>query len=151
MECLFCGIVAGSVPGHRIYEDEAHIAFLDIYPASRGQTLVVPRAHRPSDVLGLPEDEFRELMEASRRVADRLRSALGCQRVALVAEGMEIDHAHVKLYPIHRIGRLVAEGTFDMNEYPGYLCTLHGERAAPDDLAAVAAAVRTDDPGAPPR
>lgn len=43
--CIFCDIVAGSVPSHRVYEDDQVIAFLDIGPVTRGHTLVVPRAH----------------------------------------------------------------------------------------------------------
>lgn len=40
-ECIFCKIVKGELPCHKIYEDEEHLAFLDIYPIVKGQTLVI--------------------------------------------------------------------------------------------------------------
>ena len=45
MDCLFCGIVAGSVPSKRAYEDDRIIAFHDIAPAAPVHVLVIPRAH----------------------------------------------------------------------------------------------------------
>ncbi len=45
MDCLFCRIIAGDIPSHKVYEDERSLAFLDILPASRGHTLVIPKTH----------------------------------------------------------------------------------------------------------
>ena len=45
-DCLFCGIIAGAVPGFVVAEDPAGLAFLDIRPVFKGHTLVVPREHR---------------------------------------------------------------------------------------------------------
>ena len=44
-DCLFCGIVAGSIPSETIDSDERTVAFMDINPATPGHALVVPRAH----------------------------------------------------------------------------------------------------------
>ena len=43
--CLFCRIVARTIPAEIVYEDPATVAFLDVNPAARGHVLVVPRAH----------------------------------------------------------------------------------------------------------
>lgn len=43
--CIFCKIIAGSIPSHRVYEDERVVAFLDVAPLAAGHVLVVPRAH----------------------------------------------------------------------------------------------------------
>jgi histidine triad (HIT) family protein len=43
--CIFCAIVAGDAPAHRVFENDHAIAFLDIRPVSRGHLLVVPREH----------------------------------------------------------------------------------------------------------
>ena len=45
MDCLFCKIIAGEIPSHKIYEDDKTFAFLDISPISEGHTLVVPKNH----------------------------------------------------------------------------------------------------------
>lgn len=43
--CIFCKIVAGDIPCHRLYEDEHVLAFLDVNPLSPGHTLVIPKGH----------------------------------------------------------------------------------------------------------
>lgn len=43
--CIFCKIVAGQIPCHKVYEDEVMLAFLDIGPIVRGHTLVIPKEH----------------------------------------------------------------------------------------------------------
>ncbi|MFG0247758.1 MAG: HIT family protein, partial [Phycisphaeraceae bacterium JB051] len=43
--CIFCKIVAGQIPCHKIYEDPNVLAFLDVNPLSPGHTLVIPKGH----------------------------------------------------------------------------------------------------------
>jgi histidine triad (HIT) family protein len=43
--CIFCKIVAGDIPCHKIYEDENVLTFLDVGPLSLGHTLVIPKGH----------------------------------------------------------------------------------------------------------
>ena len=45
MQCIFCEIIEGKRKGYMIYEDEDHVAFLDIYPIDKGHSLVLPRKH----------------------------------------------------------------------------------------------------------
>src|SRR5204863_9255125 len=45
-ETIFSKIIRGEIPCHKVYEDEALIAFLDIGPLSQGHTLVVPKEAR---------------------------------------------------------------------------------------------------------
>jgi histidine triad (HIT) family protein len=44
-ECLFCKIVAGSIPCRKVYEDEELLAFHDIHPAAPVHFLMVPKLH----------------------------------------------------------------------------------------------------------
>ena len=44
-DCLFCKIIAGSIPANRLYEDEFCIAFPDINPQSPTHLLIVPKLH----------------------------------------------------------------------------------------------------------
>ena len=44
-DCIFCKIIEGEVPSHKVYEDENTLAFLDTNPTSKGHTLVVPKKH----------------------------------------------------------------------------------------------------------
>ena len=43
--CVFCSIVSGEIPAHKIYEDETTLAFLEIDPSSPGHAMVIPREH----------------------------------------------------------------------------------------------------------
>ncbi len=43
---IFCQIAQGSIPSHKVYEDDQVIAFFDIAPTSYGHTLVVPKQQR---------------------------------------------------------------------------------------------------------
>ena len=52
-DCLFCGIIAGSIPSQTIDSDERTVAFMDINPATPGHALVVPRVHS-ADLLEIP-------------------------------------------------------------------------------------------------
>ena len=44
-DCIFCKIVAGEIPCHKIYENGEVLAFLDVNPLSDGHTLVIPKLH----------------------------------------------------------------------------------------------------------
>jgi histidine triad (HIT) family protein len=54
-ETIFAKILRGDLPCHRIYEDADVLAFLDVYPQSRGHTLVIPR--EPAETLDALSDE----------------------------------------------------------------------------------------------
>ena len=44
-DCLFCAIIAGEIPGTKVYEDEVCYAFRDINPQAPTHILVVPKEH----------------------------------------------------------------------------------------------------------
>ena len=52
-ECIFCKIVKGEIPCHKIWEDEKHLAFLSIYPNTNGFSVVIPKKHFPSYAFSL--------------------------------------------------------------------------------------------------
>src|SRR3989344_3934934 len=102
MECIFCKIVKGEIPCEKIYEDKKHFALLDIRPGTEGQTLIIPKKHRDSYVFDMPEKEYVEIMKVARKLGKQLDKALGADRTCLVLEGLEIDHAHVRLHPYYK-------------------------------------------------
>lgn len=46
IDCPFCKIVGGEIPSAKVYEDDEHLAFLDIRPQSPGHTLIIPKKHQ---------------------------------------------------------------------------------------------------------
>lgn len=98
-ECIFCKIVAGEIPGEVVWEDEKHLAILDLFPLRKAQTVIFPKEHLPSSIFALPDDVFTELFSAAKVVAEILENRLGAERTMIVGEGLEINHVHLKLYP----------------------------------------------------
>jgi histidine triad (HIT) family protein len=74
-DCLFCGIVAGEVPAQIVDSDEHTVAFMDINPATRGHSLVVPRAHS-ADLIEVSDQDLELTMLAARRLASKIRASL---------------------------------------------------------------------------
>ena len=70
MDCIFCQIVAGKIPGDIVYQDEEMIAFRDIEPQAPVHLLIVPRRHIPS-LAHLPDSET-SLIGRMTRVANQL-------------------------------------------------------------------------------
>ncbi len=100
-DCIFCKIVAGEIPCHKVWEDEQHVAFLDIHPMREGHTLLVPKLHA-SYLFELDENAYRSLLQAAKTVAGPLKEAMHVPRIGVAVEGFEVDHVHVHLIPLDR-------------------------------------------------
>jgi len=98
MSSIFSKIVSGEIPCHRVWEDEEHLAFLDIQPWAEGHTLVIPKREE-DDLFDLSPQRAEALWAAAHRVAERLKSTIDCQRVAVLVLGYEVAHAHIHLIP----------------------------------------------------
>jgi len=101
--CVFCGIVAGREPAHRVYEDERTVAFMDIFPVTDGHTLLIPKAHSSNLLDAAPED-LEPLISHSRRLAHALRrvfapDGIGVFQLNGAAAGQTIFHYHMHLIP----------------------------------------------------
>ena len=145
-ECIFCRIANGEVPSAKVWENDEFLAILDAFPNTKGMTLVIPKKHYDSYAFGMPERDFLEFTKAARKVARILERGLGVKRVAMVMEGMGVNHAHYKLYPLHGLKdeneAVIAEGTAHYDEYPGYVCTRMGEKADFGELQELAKRIK---------
>jgi histidine triad (HIT) family protein len=100
--CIFCGIVAGTVPNYKVWEDEKHLAFLTIFPNTEGVTVVIPKIHYDSYAFELPDEVLIDLVKATKQVALLLDTKLDdVGRTAMVFEGFGVNHVHSKLFPMH--------------------------------------------------
>jgi len=98
-ECIFCQILAGSVASVKIWEDSDHIAILDASPITEGMVVVMPKKHFDSNVFDMPRVEYKNFMLATKKAAKFLERGLRADKTFMVAEGLEINHVHIKLYP----------------------------------------------------
>lgn len=98
MSSIFTQIIEGTLPSYKIYEDEYVYAFLDIFPLTRGHTLVVPKVEI-DQLFDLDKETYHHLLDGAYVVANLLKNALGAQRVCVIVEGYDVPHAHIKLIP----------------------------------------------------
>lgn len=103
MNCLFCKIANGQIPSHKVYEDAAALAFLDVNPLTRGHALVIPKRHAEK-LEDLSPAEAEKLMGVLHKLLPALAKAVGAtaSNVALNngrESGQEVPHLHVHLIP----------------------------------------------------
>lgn len=103
-DCIFCKIVKGEVPCYKIYEDDFAIAFLDAFPQMKGQTIVIPKKHLAPYMFDLDDKNYIKLMLTAKKIAKAIDKALKPVKTGLVIEGLELDHIHIKLYPLTKQG-----------------------------------------------
>lgn len=94
--CIFCKIVKGEIPAHKVYEDDRFVAFLDIHPQSPGHAQVIPKehVHWVWDV-----QNIGEYFEVVQKVAQAQRKAFNTEWVLSRIVGDEVAHAHIWAYP----------------------------------------------------
>ena len=100
MRSIFSKIIAGEIPCYKITEDENHIAFLDVNPNAKGDTLCVPKKE-VNKLFDLDATSYAALMEFSRTVALGLRKTVPCKRIGMTVIGLEVPHVHVHLVPLN--------------------------------------------------
>lgn len=100
-DCIFCKIVAGTIPGKRLYEDDEVIAFHDIHPIAPVHFLLVPRLH----VAGLSDCaiEHEGLLGRMLLLASRLAKEQGLDGFRTMINtgasgGQEVFHLHVHVF-----------------------------------------------------
>ncbi len=131
-DCIFCKIVAGDLPAHKVQEDEHTIAFMDLNPWTRGHALVVPRRHS-RNLYEVEDEDLEHAAVAAKRLAVTMRDRLRCDGVNLLncceaAAWQTVFHTHIHVIPRY-------DG--DPLQLP-----VRPREAQQDELAAVAADLR---------
>jgi histidine triad (HIT) family protein/ATP adenylyltransferase len=96
--CFVCGVVRGDPDYNHeqvVFEDDAHIAFLDRYPTLYGKVLVAPKTHIEQVVRELSREAFLELLAVVHRVARAVEQVVASERTYLLSLGSQQGNAHV--------------------------------------------------------
>ena len=104
--CVFCKIAGGEIPSTTLYEDEDFRVILDLGPATRGHALLLPKEHY-RDLFELDDETAAKVLVKAKRIAGRMKKALGADGVNLVqnngeAAGQTVFHFHMHLIPRYR-------------------------------------------------
>ncbi len=153
-KCIFCEIAKWTFPplgNGLIYEDEKFMARLSPFPNTLWFSVVIPKKHYGSDVLAMPDEDLQEFVLVAKKIANKLVDYFDdVGRVGLIMEGTGIDHAHIKLMPMHGTGHMkqwiwkqYPSGKDDFFEtYEGYIMSNDGPKADRDQLKALAEKIK---------
>jgi histidine triad (HIT) family protein len=102
-DCLFCKIVEGVVPSRKVFENDNCYAFLDIFPAAKGHTLVIPKLHF-TDIHQADAQSYASVAAAAKEVADLLHARLGSDGTTIFQMNREagwqtVFHLHMHVIP----------------------------------------------------
>ncbi|HEY4488594.1 MAG TPA: HIT family protein, partial [Candidatus Paceibacterota bacterium] len=105
-DCVFCKIVTGELPSHKLLEDERSLAFLDIHPVNPGHALVIPKTHA-STIFDVSAADWAAISQTVHTLAPALENALSADGVNIMMNNREhagqiVHHAHVHLIPRFR-------------------------------------------------
>jgi len=127
---IFGKILRGEIPAHKVYEDDTALVMMDIFPQSRGHTLVIPKA--PSrNLLDADPAALAAVVPLVQKVANAVKQATGADGIRLAQfneapAGQTVFHLHFHVIPV----------------YEGVALGAHGGGKADDtELAALASAI----------
>jgi histidine triad (HIT) family protein len=100
---IFSKIIAGQIPSFKIAENDKFYAFLDIFPATKGHTLVVPKMETDK-LFDLPDEYLDGYLTFCKPIAQAIQRAFGCNRVNIITIGFEVPHVHIHLVPMNNMG-----------------------------------------------
>ncbi len=102
-DCIFCKIVRGEAPSWKVWENDDVYAFLDIHPASRYHTLVIPKQHFVN-IFDVPEKELKEVIAVVRKIARLYEERLGIKNLQIISSNgreaqQDVFHLHYHIVP----------------------------------------------------
>lgn len=132
---IFAKMIRGEIPATKVFEDDAVLAIMDIFPQSKGHLLVIPKA-ASRNLLDADPASLSATIPYVQRLARAVQSALKPDGIRImqfneVPAGQSVFHLHFHIIPI----------------YEGVEIGRHGEGKADDaeldeQARAIAAALR---------
>lgn len=115
---IFAKILRGEAPAVKVYEDDVALAFMDLFPQSRGHTLVMPKGVKARNMLDLPPEKVGPLMERVQKIARAVEKTLQPDGVAIVQfngapAGQTVFHLHVHIIPRYEGAKLAGHSHGD--------------------------------------
>lgn len=132
-DCIFCKLVANEIPSYTVYEDEQTRAFLDIYGATDGHTMVVLKKHGET-ILSYTPQELSDLWASMQKVAAAIEKAFETSILTIGinhGEPQGVKHLHIHIMP-----RFEGDGG-------GIIQSLPGKKLSNNDFTSVAGKIRS--------
>lgn len=102
---IFARILKGELPCHKVHEDDIALVMMDIFPQSKGHTLVVPKT-ASRNLLDADPAALSAMMPLVQRVARAVKAATGADGLRLMQfneapAGQTVFHLHFHIIPIY--------------------------------------------------
>ena len=100
---IFAKILRGELPAHRLYEDDAVIAIMDVMPTTDGHSLVIPKA-ASRNILDADPESLKRSITVVQKLAKAVKKAFQSDGVAVYqfneqASGQSVFHLHFHVVP----------------------------------------------------
>lgn len=105
---IFQKIIDKEIPAYIIDENEDFVAFLDVFPVTKGHVLVIPKK-AVDKFYEMNTDLIGNWMQFAQKIAIAIEKAIPCKRVGMSIVGLEVPHAHIHLMPINTLGDMSFE------------------------------------------
>ncbi|MBL8760072.1 MAG: HIT family protein [Phycisphaerae bacterium] len=107
-ETIFSKIIRGEIPCHKVYEDAQVLSFLDVFPLSRGHTLVIPK-QEVATVDQLSDESAAALGRALPRICRAVLKVSGARAYNILQNNgagahQAVFHVHFHIIPKHENG-----------------------------------------------
>ncbi len=120
---LFAKILRGEIPSIKVFEDETILVMMDLFPQSKGHTLVLPKA-ASRNLLDADPEAMAKVATYLPRLARAVKTATAADGIRLVQfneapAGQSVFHLHFHLIPIYEgveVGRHASGGKADEAE-----------------------------------
>lgn len=105
-DCIFCKLANGDIPTRKLYEDDKFVVIMDMGPATKGHSLIIPKDHY-ANLFEMPTDLAAEAMKLAQKMAIKMTAALKADGFNLVqnngeAAGQTVFHFHLHLIPRYK-------------------------------------------------
>ncbi|PHR56485.1 MAG: HIT family protein [Robiginitomaculum sp.] len=121
---IFAKIVRGEMPCVKVFEDEDTLAFMDVFPQSKGHMLVIPKKESARNLLDVNPDALAPILKTVQRVAHAMKTALSPDGIIITQfngapAGQTVFHLHFHIIPRYDntgLGQHASGGMADMDE-----------------------------------
>lgn len=101
---IFAKIVRGEMPSVKVWEDDQILAFMDVFPQSKGHVLVISRTSRARNLLDAETKTLGRLIGAVQKTARAMRTALNPDGLVITqfngsTAGQTVFHLHFHIIP----------------------------------------------------
>ena len=107
-DCIFCKLANGEIPTTTLYEDEDFRVILDLGPASKGHSLILPKEHY-ADLTELSDELGSKVLRVAKKVGKAAMRDLKADGFNVIQNngetaGQTVMHYHVHVIPRYKIG-----------------------------------------------